>query len=49
MLQINSMPDHIHMLIGLRPNQALSSLVQNIKTETSKWINENNFCESKFQ
>ncbi len=48
MLQINSMPDHIHMLIGLRPDQALSDLVQNIKTETSKWINENKFCEEKF-
>ena len=48
MLQINSMPDHIHMLIGLRPDQSLSALVQNIKTETSKWINENNFCEIKF-
>ncbi len=48
MLQINSMPDHIHMLIGLRPDQALSALVQNIKSETSKWINENNFCEGKF-
>lgn len=49
MLQINSMPDHIHMLIGLRPDQALSALVQNIKTESSKWINQNHFCESKFK
>lgn len=48
-LQINSMPDHIHMLICLRPDQSLSSLVQNIKTESSKWINSNNFCDSKFQ
>ncbi|MBL7731341.1 MAG: IS200/IS605 family transposase [Chitinophagaceae bacterium] len=38
MLQVNSMPDHIHILIGLHPTQALSALVQNIKTETSKWI-----------
>lgn len=49
MLQINSMPDHIHMLIGMRPVQSLSSLVQNIKNESSKWINTNRLCDSKFQ
>ena len=27
MLQINSMPDHIHILIGMRPAQSVSSLV----------------------
>jgi putative transposase len=48
MLQINSMPDHIHILIGMRPNQSLSSLVQNVKSESSKWINENKLCKSQF-
>lgn len=48
MLQVNSMPDHIHILIGLRPVQAVSALVQNIKTETSKWIKDNNFCTAPF-
>lgn len=41
MLQINSMADHIHMLIGMRPQQAISALVQNIKTESSKWVKAN--------
>ena len=31
MLQINSMPDHIHIFIGMRPHQSISSLVQNLK------------------
>ncbi len=48
LLQINSMPDHIHILIGLRPHQSLSSIVQNVKSETSKWINNNKFCSSPF-
>lgn len=48
MLQVNSMPDHIHIFIGLRPVQAVSALVQNIKTETSKWIQQNNFCPAPF-
>jgi len=38
MLQINSMPDHIHIFIGMRPHQSISSLIQNVKTESSKWI-----------
>jgi REP element-mobilizing transposase RayT len=48
MLQINSMPDHMHILIGLRPHQAISALVQNVKSESSKWIKENKFCRSAF-
>lgn len=48
-LQIESMPDHIHILIGLRPDQSLSSLVQNVKTESSKWINTHKLSTSKFQ
>ncbi len=46
MLQINSMPDHIHIFIGLRPHQAISALIQNVKTESSKWIKHQNFSPS---
>jgi REP element-mobilizing transposase RayT len=38
MLRINSMPDHLHMFIGMRPHQSMSSLIQNVKGESSKWI-----------
>ena len=48
MLQINSMPDHIHIFIGMRPAQSISSLIQNVKTESSKWIKENKFCNTPF-
>lgn len=48
-LQINSMPDHIHILIGLRPVQSLSSLVQNVKSESSKFINNERLCQFKFE
>ncbi len=48
LLQINSMPDHIHIFIGMRPNQSVSTLVQNIKSESTKWIKENGFCKSPF-
>jgi len=47
-LQINSMPDHIHIFIGMRPHQSISSLIQNVKTESSKWIKEQGFCSHNF-
>ena len=48
MLQVNSMADHIHILIGMRPRQSLSSLVQNVKTESSRWINDHKLCYRRF-
>jgi putative transposase len=48
MLQINSMPDHMHIFIGMRPHQSMSSLIQNVKTESSKWIKTQEFCDRPF-
>ncbi|MFC0776052.1 IS200/IS605 family transposase [Terrimonas alba] len=48
MLQINSMPDHVHVLIGLRPNQSISSLMQVVKAESTNWINHNKLTKEKF-
>jgi putative transposase len=36
LLAINGMPDHIHILFGLRPTQSLSDLMQDIKGSSSK-------------
>ena len=35
LIVINNMPDHFHILIGQRPNVALSDLVRNIKAGSS--------------
>lgn len=48
LLIINGMPDHLHILIGMRPFQSLSSLVQDIKASSSKWINERRFINGRF-
>jgi putative transposase len=48
MLQINTMPDHLHMLIGMRPIQSVSSLMQVVKSESTKWINQKEFCSREF-
>ena len=48
MLQINGMPDHVHMLIGIRPVQSLSDLMKQVKQDSSKWINQQGFVNGKF-
>jgi len=48
LLIINGMPDHIHILFGKRPNQSLSDLMQDIKGDSSRWINENKLVPGKF-
>ena len=47
-LAINGMPDHIHVLFGMRPIQSLSDLMQDIKGNSSKWINQKGFVKGKF-
>jgi REP element-mobilizing transposase RayT len=49
MIIINGMPDHLHIVIGMRPIQSLSDLMQDIKGSSSKWINENKLVQSKFK
>ena len=48
MLQINSVTDHIHIFVGFRPNQSISASIQNVKSESSKWIKREGLCESRF-
>lgn len=40
MLAIGGMPDHIHIFIGLKPAEALSDLVREIKKATNEYIKE---------
>ncbi len=47
-LQINGMPDHIHILIGMRTTQSLSDLMKKVKQDSSKWINNKGFIKVRF-
>jgi len=49
LIVINGMPDHLHLFIGMKPNQSLSELVQDIKGDSSKWINEKGFVQGRFE
>ena len=38
LIAINNMSDHLHLLVGLRPDAALSDLVRDVKAGSSKFI-----------
>ncbi|MBE8727562.1 IS200/IS605 family transposase [Flavobacterium hungaricum] len=49
LIAINGMPDHIHILVGIKPNISLSDLVRDIKSSSSKFINEQKWMNGKFE
>ncbi len=49
LIAINGMPDHVHILIGIRPSCCLSDLIREIKKASNAFIQEKGFCRTKFQ
>ena len=49
LLAINGIPDHIHILIGLRPAQSISDLMKEVKQSSSKWMNQNKLTNGHFE
>ena len=47
-LEINGSTDHIHILCSIKPNKAISDLVRDIKSNSSKFINEKKWFVGKF-
>lgn len=45
---VNGVADHIHILVGLKPSMNISDLVRDIKNNSSKFINEQNWLNEKF-
>jgi REP element-mobilizing transposase RayT len=48
LIAINNMPDHLHLLVGLRPDAALSDLISKVKANSSKFINEHHWVIGRF-
>ena len=48
MLAIFCMPDHTHVLVGMKPDISISDLTRDIKAISSKFINDNRFLKGKF-
>ena len=49
LLAINGMPDHIHILIGMKPSCCLSDLVREVKKASTEFIKEMKFTPSNFR
>ena len=49
MLAINGMPDHIHILIGMKPSCCLSDLVREIKKSSNSFVKEKGFSKYNFE
>ncbi len=47
-LAVNGNHDHVHIFFELNPTTSLSEIIRIVKTNSSKWINENHFVKGKF-
>ena len=47
-LAINGTPDHIHLVIRLKPTHIIPDLLRRIKANSSKWINDHRRIDGKF-
>jgi REP element-mobilizing transposase RayT len=48
LIAINNMPDHLHLLVGLRPDASLSELVRDTKANSSRFINDKHWVAGQF-
>jgi putative transposase len=48
LIAINTMPDHAHIFIGMKPDEALSDLVRNIKRDSTNFVNTEIRLPGKF-
>ena len=49
LVAINNMEDHIHILVRITPTYSVSRLMQEIKSISSKFINEKRWIRGRFQ
>ncbi len=47
-LAVNGHLDHVHIFFELNPITAVSDILRIVKTNSSKWINENKYVKGKF-
>ena len=47
--KLNVQPEHIHLLFTLLSNMLLQDVAKNLKGESSRWINENELTNDRFQ
>jgi REP element-mobilizing transposase RayT len=48
LIVINCMPDHAHLLIGLKPNATLSDLVRDVKSDSTEFLKRRRLVRGRF-
>jgi putative transposase len=48
LIEINFVPDHTHMLIGLKPSIALSDLMRDVKSDSTEFIKRKGWIRGRF-
>jgi len=48
LIAINTMPDHAHIFIGMKPDEAVSDLVRDIKRDSTNFVNNEIRPKGKF-
>ena len=48
LLAVFAMPDHVHVLVGIKPSISISDLVRDVKAGSSKFINDKKWMNGKF-
>jgi len=46
---VNGVEDHVHCFIGLKPVVSVSELMKTVKAKSSKYVNDHNLTESRFE
>ncbi|MDP3929806.1 MAG: IS200/IS605 family transposase [Bacteroidota bacterium] len=41
-------PDHVHILVSINPSMSTSKLIEQIKSGSSKWLNNKKYLPTKF-
>ena len=48
-LAVGGWSDHVHIFFALRPTSRIYDLVQKVKSNSSRWINDQKFVNGRFQ
>jgi REP element-mobilizing transposase RayT len=48
LVEVGGMSDHIHLLVRLKPMHCISDFVREVKSGSSKWVNEEKWKLRKF-
>ena len=48
LLNIGGMPDHVHLIVRLKPDRSVAEMVRLVKSNSSRWLNESHGESGRF-